>query len=103
MTSPLVPVKNCLHLKGAGARSSEVGDAAVSGSAMSEEGGYFVLSRPELMSMQLSELKGVCKQRGIPTSGSKGEIVERILAASAPKIFDMDLDSLILFEEADCS
>ena len=41
MTSPVVPVKKGLHLKGAGARSSEVGDAA-SGSAM-EEGGSFVL------------------------------------------------------------
>ena len=44
--------------------------------------------------MQLSELKGVCKQRGIPTSGAKGEIVERILAAPAAKIFGMELDSL---------
>ena len=66
---------------------------------MLEEGGSFVLLRPALMSMQLSELKGVCKQRVIPTSGSKGEIVERIIAAPAAKTFDMDLDSLIFLKK----
>ena len=34
----------------------------------------------------------MCKQRGIPTSGSKGEIVERILAAPAATMSDMVVD-----------
>ena len=51
------------------------------------------LSRPELNSMQLSDLKGVCKQRKVSATGSKSDSVERILA-NVVKGSGMELDDL---------
>ena len=41
--------------------------------------------------MQFSELKGVCKQRGLPASGSKGDMIKRILAHQ-PQLPSMEVD-----------
>ena len=63
-------VKKLNVLKGTGAKASESGSFVTSAAT----------SAAELSALQLSELKGLRKQRALPTGGTKSDIIERLLA-----------------------